>query len=85
MDEGKPDFLAGMSPGDFVKILIALAFSLAGFYLIWRMMFGPPLFEGAVQAIQSVQQHQTQSTAPSEVTVGIGGGNPNNANPPQKH
>jgi hypothetical protein len=90
MDEdGKPDFFAGMGAGDFVRIGIALLFSLGGLYLIWRMLFGPPLFDRAVQMIQSAERPpQTQSTVntgPSEVKVGIGSGNPNNTQPQPKH
>jgi len=82
-DEREPGFFSGLNSSDFLGIGIALLFSLAGLYLIWRMLFGPPLFEPAIQAqikaIQSSEQPTTQTnvhTGPGEVAVGIGSSNP---------
>ena len=86
MKEREPGFFYGMNPFDFVKIGLAFMLSLAGFYLIWRTFFGPPLFEpSAVQAeLRSLAPKQTQQQRPpaprmeqdnrdtqGEVSVGI--------------
>lgn len=89
-DEREPGFFSGLHGSDFMGIGIALLFSLGGLYLIFRMLFGPPLFEPAIQAqikaIQSDEQPKTQNTVhtgPGEVAVGIGGAN--KPPPPKKH
>jgi hypothetical protein len=86
MKEREPGFFYGMNPFDFVKIGLAFMLSLAGFYLIWRSFFGPPMFEpSAVQAelrsLAPKQQLQQRPPAPvmdqenrdtqGEVSVGI--------------
>ena len=95
MKEREPGFFYGMNAFDFVKIGLAFMLSLAGFYLIWRSFFGPPMFEpSAVQAeLRSLapKQQQQQRPAPSrmeqenrdspgEVSVGIMPASP----PPKK-
>ena len=78
MDEREPGFFSGLNSSDFAGIGIALLFSLGGLYLIWRMLFGPPLFEPAIQAqikaIESSEKPTVNSvhTGPGEVAVGIG-------------
>ena len=86
-DEREPSFFTGLNSSDVVAIGIALMFSLGGLYLIGRELFGPPLFEPAIQAqikaIQADEQPKTQNTVhtgPGEVAVGI-----SNANSPKKH
>jgi hypothetical protein len=92
MKERDPGFLYGLNVFDILKIAGAFAFSLAGFYLIWRTMFGPPLFEPtAIQAqlrrMQTKQQQQQQQQqepridqqnrdTPGEVSVGIAPSSP---------
>ncbi|HXR94279.1 MAG TPA: hypothetical protein VN718_00265 [Rhizomicrobium sp.] len=86
MKEREPGFFYGMNAFDFVKIGLAFMLSLAGFYLIWRSFFGPPMFEpSAVQAelrsLAPKQQQPRQQIAPrasqengnssGEVSVGI--------------
>ena len=71
---------------DFVKVWLAFMLSLAGFYLIWRTFFGPPMFEPAtvraeLQSLAPKQQQQQASPPPrteqdnrdnqGEVSVGI--------------
>ena len=62
MKEREPGFFYGVNLFDFVKIGLAFMLSLAGFYLIWRSLFGPPLFEpSAVQAeLRSLAPKQAQ-------------------------
>jgi hypothetical protein len=80
MDERDPSFFTGLNSSDFVAIGIAFMFSLGGLYLIWRMLFGPPLFEPAIQAqikaIESSERPTTSTvhTGPGEVAVGISPG-----------
>jgi hypothetical protein len=86
MKEREPGFFYGVNLFDFVKIGLAFMLSLAGFYLIWRTFFGPPLFEpAAVRAeLRSLAPKQVQQQRPSaprtdqqdrdnqgEVSVGI--------------
>ena len=77
MKEREPGFFYGMNAFDFVKIGLAFMLSLAGFYLIWRSFFGPPMFEpAAVQAElrslapkqqqQQLRQQQSAPRAPQE-------------------
>ena len=46
----EPGFFTGLYASDFMAIGIAFMFSLGGLYLLWRMLFGPALFEPAIQA-----------------------------------
>ena len=79
MAEREPGFFSGLDISDFAGIGIAFLFSLGGFYLLWRMLFGPPLFEPAIQAeIKAVQAQDAPApvqpdihTGPGEVSVGI--------------
>ena len=86
MKDREPGFFYGMNPFDFIKIGLAFMLSLAGFYLIWRSLFGPSLFEpSAVQAeLRSLAPKQVQQQRPppprvdqenrdnqGEVSVGI--------------
>jgi hypothetical protein len=83
MRQREPGFLYGLNVVDLVKIALAFMLSLAGFYLIWRTMFGPPLFDPtAIQAqVRKLQNNQRpenhagqqreNSNAPAEVSVGI--------------
>jgi hypothetical protein len=79
MKEREPGFFTGLHVSDFMGIGIAFMFSLGGFYLLWRMLFGPPLFEPAIQAETRAVQIQEQleapqpdvHTGPGEVSVGI--------------
>lgn len=92
MKEREPGFLYGVGVVDIVKIGLAFLLSLAGFYLIWRMLFGPPMFApSTVQAeLRSLapKQHQPppppvnqgNQTMPGEISVGIAPSNP----PPKK-
>ena len=96
MKEREPGFFYGMNLFDFVKIGLAFMLSLAGFYLIWRTFFGPPMFDPATVRAElrnlapKQQQQQQQSPPPrmeqenrdnqGEVSVGIMPVNP----PPKK-
>ncbi|HWF62978.1 MAG TPA: hypothetical protein VN685_00035 [Rhizomicrobium sp.] len=95
MKEREPGFFYGVNLFDFVKIGLAFMLSLAGFYLIWRTFFGPPLFEpAAVRAeLRSLAPKQVQQQRPpaprtdqqdrdnqGEVSVGIMPASP----PPKK-
>ena len=77
MEEREPGFFTGLHASDFMGIGIAFLFSLGAFYLLWRMMFGPPLFEPAIQAqIKAINASETPvqpdiHTGPGEVSVGI--------------
>ena len=83
MRQREPGFLYGVNAVDIVKIALAFMLSLAGFYLIWRTMFGPPLFDPtAIQAqvskLQNGRRPESHSgqqgenpNAPAEVSVGI--------------
>jgi hypothetical protein len=82
MDDKEPGFFTGLDSSDVAAIAIALMFSLGGLYLIWRMAFGPSLFEPAIQAqikaINASDQPTTQNsvhTGPGEVAVGISSAN----------
>ena len=78
-EERDPGFFTGLYLSDFMGIGIAFLFSLGGFYLLWRMLFGPPLFEPAIQAEtkavltqERLEQPQPDvHTGPGEVSVGI--------------
>ena len=76
-EEREPGFFTGVHASDFMAIGIAFLFSLGGLYLLWRMMFGPPLFEPAIQAqIKAINASQIPvqtivHTEPGEVGVGI--------------
>jgi hypothetical protein len=71
-----------------VKIALAFMLSLAGFYLMWRTFFGPPMFDPtAIQAqvrkLQTSQrpenhlgQQRKNPSAPAEVSVGIAPSDP---------
>ena len=78
MAERDPGFFSGLDASDFVGIGIAFMFSVGALYLAWRMLFGPPLFEPAIQAeIRAVQQSEAPPqpdihTGPGEVSIGIG-------------
>lgn len=78
MEEREPGFFSGLDFSDFAGIGIAFLFSLGALYLAWRMLFGPPLFEPAIQAeIKAVQESEAPPqpdihTGPGEVSVGIG-------------
>ncbi|HEX4104744.1 MAG TPA: hypothetical protein VHX92_00795 [Rhizomicrobium sp.] len=86
MKERDPGFLYGLNVFDILKIAGAFLFALAGFYLIWRTMFGPPLFEPtAIQAqlrrMQTKQQQEHRIDPPNrdtagEVSVGIAPSSP---------
>jgi hypothetical protein len=83
MRQREPGFLYGLNAVDIVKIALAFMLSLAGFYLMWRTFFGPPMFDPtAIQAQMSKLQnsqrpenHPSQQrenpSAPAEVSVGI--------------
>ncbi len=82
MKERDPGFFTGLHASDFMGIGIAFMFSLGAFYLLWRMMFGPPLFEPAIQgqikAINAIEARDAPPpvqpdiyTGPGEVSVGI--------------
>jgi len=86
MKEREPGFFYGMNLFDFVKVGLAFMLSLAGFYLIWRTFFGPPMFEPAavraeLRSLAPKQEQQQQSPMPrreqdnpnnqGEVSVGI--------------
>ena len=83
MRQREPGFLYGVNALDLVKIALAFMLSLAGFYLIWRTFFGPPLFDPTVlqaqvrklQTSQRPENHLGQQrenpNAPDEVSVGI--------------
>jgi hypothetical protein len=85
MRQREPGFLYGLNAVDIVKIALAFMLSLAGFYLMWRTFFGPPMFDPtAIQAqvsklkLQNGQrpenhpgQQGENSNAPAEVSVGI--------------
>jgi len=77
MKEREPSFFTGVHASDLMGIAIALLFSLGGLYLAWRMMFGPPLFEPAIQAqINAIQVSEAPPqpdvhTGPGEVSIGI--------------
>jgi hypothetical protein len=83
MRQREPGFLYGLNAVDIVKIALAFMLSLAGFYLMWRTFFGPPMFDPtAIQAqvrkLQTSQrpeshpgQQRENPDAPGEVSVGI--------------
>ena len=77
MEDREPGFFTGLHFSDFMGIGIAFLFSLGAFYLLWRMMFGPPLFEPAIQAqIKAINASEVPAqadihTGPGEVSVGI--------------
>ncbi|HEY4274439.1 MAG TPA: hypothetical protein VGM68_03065 [Rhizomicrobium sp.] len=77
-----PGFFTGLYASDFMAIGIAFMFSLGGMYLLFRMLFGPSLFEPAVQAqIKAINEIEAREapapvqtevhTAPGEVGMGI--------------
>jgi hypothetical protein len=66
MKQREPGFFYGINAFDVVKIAGAFMLSLAGFYLIWRTMFGPPLFEpSAIQAQLRKMQTNQQPAGPA--------------------
>ena len=80
--EREPSFFTGLHASDFMGIGIAFMFSLGAFYLLWRMAFGPSLFEPAIQAqIKTINAMDAKNapayvqpdvhTGPGEVSVGI--------------
>jgi hypothetical protein len=77
MDEREPSIFENIDLGDMVGIAIALMFSVGAFYIIWRMLVGPSLFEPAIQAeIRAVEAQNPHPqgplhTQPGEVSVGI--------------
>ena len=77
MAEREPSFFTGLYLSDFAGIGIAFLFSLGGLYLGWRLMFGPPLYDAAIQEqIKAVQSSGTPPqpdihTGPGEISVGI--------------
>jgi hypothetical protein len=86
MEKREPGFFYGLGFLDFVRIALAFLFSLSGFYLGWRTLFGPPLFGSAVQSyVTSIHAHQPPAavqteqasprpaieTTPGEISVGI--------------
>jgi hypothetical protein len=82
MEDREPGFFTGLYASDFMAIGIAFMFSLGGLYLLWRMLFGPPLFEPAIQAqIKTINAMDAKNapafiqpdvhTGPGEVSVGI--------------
>jgi hypothetical protein len=77
MAEKEPSFFTGLYLSDFVGIGIAFLFSAGGLYLAWRLMFGPPLYDAAIQAQERALQTQEAPpqpdihTGPGEVSVGI--------------
>jgi hypothetical protein len=82
MRQREPGFLYGLNVVDLVKIALAFMLSLAGFYLMWRTFFGPPMFDPtAIQAqVSKLQnsrrpdhpgQQRENPNAPAEVSVGI--------------
>ena len=88
MKQREPGFLYGLNVVDLVKIALAFMLSMAGFYLMWRTFFGPPMFDPtAIQAqvrkLQTSQrpenragQQRENPSAPAEVSVGIAPSNP---------
>lgn len=84
MADREPGFFTGLNAGDFIGIGIAFLFSLGALYLILRMLFGPPMYQPAIQAeIRAVQQSEAPSqpdthTRPGEVSVGINPQTPKN-------
>ena len=75
-DDREPGFFTGLHASDFMGIGIAFMFSLGGMYLLWRMLFGPPLFEPAVQAqikaINAIEAREAPAPVQSEVHTGPG-------------
>lgn len=79
MEDREPSFFTGLHFSDFIGIGIAFMFSLGGLYLAWRLMFGPPLYDAAIQAQERALQAQDAvlapqpdiHTGPGEVSVGI--------------
>lgn len=79
MEDREPGFFTGLHVSDFVGIGIAFLFSLGGLYLAFRLLFGPPLYDAAIQAQE--RSFQTQEappppqpdihTGPGEVSIGI--------------
>jgi len=65
MKQREPGFFYGLNALDVVKIALAFMFSLAGFYLIWRMMFGPPLFEPSAIQAQLRKMQTSQPAGPA--------------------
>ena len=88
MKQREPGFLYGLNVVDLVKIALAFMLSMAGFYLMWRTFFGPPLFDPtAIQAqvskLRNSQrlenrpgQQREDPSAPAEVSVGIAPSDP---------
>ncbi|MGH6829056.1 MAG: hypothetical protein ACREFW_09120 [Rhizomicrobium sp.] len=89
MRERDPGFLSGIGASDVLRIGFAFLFSLAGLYLIWRMLFGPPLFgpgfQSQIRLLQSGSQNpdapprQRDGGDSGEISVGIAPPSPNPA------
>jgi hypothetical protein len=82
MEDREPSFFTGLHFSDFVGIGIAFMFSLGGLYLAFRLLFGPPLYDAAIQAqIKAVNKIEASEapapiqpdihTGPGEISVGI--------------
>ena len=82
MKEREPGFFTGLYASDFMGIGIAFLFSLGGLYLAFRLLFGPPLYDAAIEAqIKAVNKLEASEapvpvqpdihTGPGEVSVGI--------------
>jgi hypothetical protein len=82
MEDREPSFFTGLHFSDFVGIGIAFMFSLGGLYLAFRLLFGPPLYDAAIQAqIKAVNKLEASEapapvqpdihTGPGEISVGI--------------
>ena len=82
MEDREPSFFTGLHFSDFIEIGIAFLFSLGGLYLAFRLLFGPPLYDAAIQAqIKAVNKLEAGEapppvqpdihTGPGEISVGI--------------
>jgi len=82
MKEREPGFFTGLYASDIMGIGIAFLFSLGGLYLAFRLLFGPPLYDAAIEAqIKAVNKLEASEapvpvqpdihTGPGEVSVGI--------------
>jgi hypothetical protein len=85
MKDRDPSFFTGLHASDFMGIGIAFMFSLGGLYLAFRLLFGPPLYDAAIDAqIKAVNKLEAAEaarapapvqpdvhTGPGEISVGI--------------
>ena len=83
MRQREPGFLYGLNAVDIVKIALAFMLSLAGFYLMWRTFFGPPMFDPtAIQAqvsklkLQNGQRPDTTTPPSTDLAVPRGAQTP---------